>query len=244
MTNDFCSQLGKKVIAEDQKAEGHAIAALGADSGNPDEKIRLIGNTIVSNLCNVRFGDNYGHGGRYHFLSNAFARVGNDPRYKTIRLSWDGWKYETSGHVFIDTEFEGGAGYDSGDVTDSHRLWVRPKVASNVSSPVFHDGHIFSVHTDDGVVSCVHAASGELVFRERLRPSPGRIYTSPLAADGKIYLVSRERGAYVLSASPKFEQLTHNVIENDDSIFNVSLVVSRGQLLLRSDKYLYCIGEK
>ena len=102
-----------KVIAEDQKAEGHAIAALGGDSGNPDEKISLIGNTIVSNLCNVRFGDNYGHGGRYHFLSNAFARVGNDPRYKTIRLGWQGWNYETFGHVFIDTEFEGGAGYDS-----------------------------------------------------------------------------------------------------------------------------------
>lgn len=101
------------MIAEDQKAEGHAIAALGGDSGNPDEKISLIGNTIVSNLCHVRFGDNYGHGGSYHFLSNAFARVGNDPRYKTIRLGWQGWNYDTFAHVFIDTEFEGGAGYDS-----------------------------------------------------------------------------------------------------------------------------------
>jgi hypothetical protein len=102
-----------KVIAEDRRAEGHAIAALGTGGSNPDEKITLIGNTIVSNLCNVRFGDNYGHGGRYQFLSNVLAKVGNDLRYKTIRLGWDGWKYETYGHVFIDTEFEGGAGYDS-----------------------------------------------------------------------------------------------------------------------------------
>lgn len=91
---------------------------------------------------------------------------------------------------------------------------------------------------------CVDAASGELIFRERIQPSPDRIYASPLVADGKIYLVSREQGTYVLSASPKFEQLAHNVIEDDGSMFNGSLAVSRGQLLLRNDKYLYCIGAK
>jgi outer membrane protein assembly factor BamB len=132
----------------------------------------------------------------------------------------------------------------SGDVTDSHRLWVRPKVGSNVPSPVFHDGHIFSVDSDKGIFSCVDAASGELIFREHIQPSPDRIYASPLVADGKIYFVSREQGTYVLAASPKFELLAHNVIEDDDSIFNGSLAVSRGQLLLRSDKFLYCIGVK
>jgi outer membrane protein assembly factor BamB len=109
---------------------------------------------------------------------------------------------------------------------------------------VFHDGYIYSVREEGGVFSCVNAEDGELVFRERLQPSPGRIYASPLAADGKIYLVSREDGTYVLSAQPQFEQLAHNVIEGDDSIFNGSFVVSRGQLLLRSDKALYCIGVK
>lgn len=132
----------------------------------------------------------------------------------------------------------------SGDVTGSHRLWVRPKVASNVSSPVYHDGYVYSVKTEGGVISCVNAADGEVAFQERLSPSPGRIYASPLAADGKIYLVSRENGVYVLAARPQFEQLAHNEIETDDSIFNASLVVTRGQLLLRSDKCLYCIGVK
>ncbi|MBC8870483.1 MAG: hypothetical protein H8E44_13760 [Planctomycetes bacterium] len=76
-----------------------------------------------------------------------------------------------------------------------------------------------------------------------MKPSAGRIYASPLVADGKIYLVSREDGTYVVAAEPQFKQLAHNVIEDDDSIFNGSFVVSRGQLLLRSDKALYCIGE-
>ena len=85
-----------------------------------------------------------------------------------------------------------------------------------------------------------HQAFSAGVFTEFLEQrAPGHT-----VADGKIYLVSREAGTYVLSAGPKFEQLAHNVIEGDDSIFNASLVVSRGQLLLRSDKYLYCIGAR
>jgi outer membrane protein assembly factor BamB len=153
----------------------------------------------------------------------------------------DGIIYATHGyHGPLSAVRPGG----NGDVTNSHRLWVRPKVATNVPSPVFHDGYIYSVREEGGVFSCVNAENGELVFRERLQPAPGRIYASPLAADGKIYLVSREDGTYVLSAQPQFEQLAHNVIEGDDSIFNGSFVVSRGQLLLRSDKALYCIGVK
>jgi hypothetical protein len=51
-------------------------------------------------------------------------------------------------------------------------------------------------------------------------------------------------GTYVLAAGPKYELLAHNKIADDKSIFNGSPAVSRGQLFLRSDKYLYCIGVK
>jgi hypothetical protein len=102
-----------KTIAEDRHAEGCAIAALGADPRNPDEKILLAGNTVISNLCNIRFGDNYGQGGKYTFHSNTLVRIGDDPRYKTIRLGWDGWKYESYGHLFFNTVFKGGGGFDS-----------------------------------------------------------------------------------------------------------------------------------
>jgi hypothetical protein len=101
-----------KVIAEDEHATGHAVAALGGDSSNPDELITYEGNTVISNLCNVRFGDNYGHGGRHRFVGDTFVKVGNDPRYKTVRLGWEGWKYETYGHSFTDTVSEGGASLD------------------------------------------------------------------------------------------------------------------------------------
>jgi hypothetical protein len=60
-------------------------------------------------------------------------------------------------------------------------------------------------------------------------------------ADGKIYYVTRESGTFVLQASPEYKLLAHNSL-NDKSIFNASPAVSHSQLILRSDRYLYCIG--
>jgi len=50
-------------------------------------------------------------------------------------------------------------------------------------------------------------------------------------------------GTYVLSASPKFELLGHNVLGEDNSRTNACPAVHNGQLLLRTDRFLYCIGE-
>ena len=130
-----------------------------------------------------------------------------------------------------------------GDVTESHRLWTINK-GSNVSSPVWHDGHLYFVSEKLGVAYCVNAKDGEVVYQQRLEPRPGIMYASPVVVDGRLYYMSREKGAFVLPAKPKFEILAHNVLKSDSSVFNGSPVVSRGQLLLRSDKFLYCVGKK
>jgi outer membrane protein assembly factor BamB len=82
------------------------------------------------------------------------------------------------------------------------------------------------------------------VYQERLEPRPGRVYASGVCADGKIYYVSRENGAYVLAAQPRFELLAHNQIASDTSVFNATPAISQGKILLRSDSFLYCIDEK
>jgi outer membrane protein assembly factor BamB len=130
-----------------------------------------------------------------------------------------------------------------GDVTDSHVLWTANK-GSEVCTPLYHDGHLYWTSPDSGIANCLNARTGEMVYQERLEPAAGRIYASGVTADGRIYYVSREAGAYVVAAVPKFELLAHNRIENDDSVFNATPAISQGRLFLRSDKRLYCIGAK
>jgi outer membrane protein assembly factor BamB len=131
----------------------------------------------------------------------------------------------------------------SGDVTKSHVAWRMTK-GSNVGSPVYHDGHLYWVSDGGGMVCCQNAETGETVYQERLKPGPGRVWSSPVLADGKLYIVAQNASTYVVAAKPKFELLAHNVIEGDTSRTNASPAASRGQLFLRTDRCLYCIGEK
>lgn len=130
----------------------------------------------------------------------------------------------------------------SGDVSKSHGVW-RLNKGANVSSPIYYQGHLYWTR-DGNTICCQNPATGEMVYEERLKPGAGRIWSSPVLADGKLYYVSQHKGTFVVAAKPKFELLSHNVFANDDSRTNASPAVSNGQLLLRTDRTLYCIGAK
>jgi outer membrane protein assembly factor BamB len=127
-----------------------------------------------------------------------------------------------------------------GDVTRTHRLWAIKK-GSNVPSPVFHEGHLYWINETDSIAYCVEAASGRIVYGERI-PHGGQVYASALLADGRIYHIDRSGRTYVIAAKPKFELLATNELR-DRSMFNATPVAVDGKLYIRSDKALYCIGK-
>jgi outer membrane protein assembly factor BamB len=129
-----------------------------------------------------------------------------------------------------------------GDVTKTHVLW-RTNKGSNASSPIYHDGTLYWVSESGGLLHFQDAATGKAVA-QRLGPDPGRVWASPVLGDGKLYFVSQHHGTYVVAARPKLELLAHNTFDDDDSRSNASLAASDGQLFLRNDAYLYCIGKR
>ena len=127
-----------------------------------------------------------------------------------------------------------------GDVTDSHRLWKITN-GSNVSSPVYLDGHLYFMNDKSGIAYCAKAETGEIVYEHRL-DRPGEVYSSALLADGRVYYLMRDGRTVVVAAKPEFEQLALNDLR-DRSMFHSSPAVDGSRLLIRSDKYLYCIGK-
>lgn len=127
-----------------------------------------------------------------------------------------------------------------GDVTDTHRLWTS-RNGSNVTSPIFHDGHLYWMHESLGIAYCAEAETGKLVYEERMN-RVGQIYASALMADGRLYYLDRSGRMSVLPAAPRFELLATNELR-DGTQFNASPAVTGDRLLLRSDRYLYCLGK-
>jgi len=128
-----------------------------------------------------------------------------------------------------------------GDVSESHVLW-KAGGNSQIPSPAYHDGRLYWVERG-GVFNCLDAASGKPVYKERVSKG-GEFFASPLIADGKLYLVSRFSGSYVIAEGPKFKELAHSTFEDDKSRTNATPIAHEGCLLLRTDQYLYCIGKK
>lgn len=126
-----------------------------------------------------------------------------------------------------------------GDVTASHRLWTSRKGA-NVSSPVYHQGFLYWVNEARETAYCADVATGNVVYEQRL-PRGGQFYASALLVDDAIYYVNRDGQTFVLAAKPKYEPIATNDLR-DGSVFNATPTTSDGRLLIRSDKFLYCIA--
>ena len=184
-----------RVVAEEEETKAWAVAVCG-DYREPDHPPVLYrGNRIVSNTCNVRLGESYGLGCNARFVGNTFVREGADARYATVRIGY--WNKPTTGHVFLDNRFEGGASLDSVrfEASGPRDLTVRWTVTVEVHGP---DGRtipeadvavadrsgseVFSGRTDgEGTVRCV--------LTEYLLEPEGKTYHTP-------YTVSVTKNGY------------------------------------------------
>ncbi len=126
-----------------------------------------------------------------------------------------------------------------GDVAESHVLW-RANGSSLVSSPVVAGGKVYWV---SGTVHCLDAATGKEIVKAARIAGNGRPYSSPLLADGKLFVMSIKGGGSVVDAAT-LQELSHNVFAEDTSRVNSCPIVHDNRILLRTDRFLYCIGKK
>jgi len=124
----------------------------------------------------------------------------------------------------------------SGDLTDSNVAWKNKKASAFVPSPVAYRGQVY-IPGDSGITQCLDAASGKLLWKQRLGE---QYHASPLAGDGKVYFASKEGVVRVIQAGANFEVLAQN--DMGEGIV-ASPAISDGQIFIRGEKHLFCIGK-
>jgi outer membrane protein assembly factor BamB len=122
-----------------------------------------------------------------------------------------------------------------GDVTETHRLWRETKAPQRVGSGVIVGEHVYIVN-EPGTAQCIELRTGKTLWTER---TGAKSWGSMVAADGKLYLLNQEGETVVLEASPTFKILSRNPLKEHT---NSSIAVSDGELFLRTDRHLWCIG--
>ncbi len=122
----------------------------------------------------------------------------------------------------------------SGNVTQTHVVWRTTRGAAYVPSPIIEGGY-FLVVSDSGVAHCFDAKTGRLAWAERL----GEEHASLVSAEGRVYFLNDRGVMNVVRPGPDFVLLARNEI--GERCF-ASPAISQGQIFLRTDKSLLCIG--
>jgi outer membrane protein assembly factor BamB len=130
----------------------------------------------------------------------------------------------------------------SGDVTDARRAWRHTRMKGSIGTGVAHEGHLYSV-ASDGFLLCIDAKTGNRLWQKRLESTGGKgsSWSSILLAGGKLYIPNQSGDVFLVRAAPKFELVETNSVNEPT---NASLAASDGELFLRTDKGLWCVGEK
>jgi outer membrane protein assembly factor BamB len=124
-----------------------------------------------------------------------------------------------------------------GNITATHIAWQNARAATYISSPVVVGDYLFTVR-NGGVVTCLNAKTGQLVWQERVRGG-GDYYASPVAVEGRIYVTSEDGVVSVVAAKPVFELLGSSDLGERTM---ASPAVSQGQMFVRTDTHLWAVG--
>ena len=126
----------------------------------------------------------------------------------------------------------------SGDMTGKSILWRYYKSLPNVPSPLLYRNVLYLVK-EGGILTALDAATGAVLKQGRITGALDFYYSSPVAADGKIYTASQSGQVAVIKAGPDWEMLALNAM--DDEVFATPAPLDR-RLYLRTRSALYCFG--
>ncbi|MEC8474153.1 MAG: PQQ-binding-like beta-propeller repeat protein [Planctomycetota bacterium] len=121
-----------------------------------------------------------------------------------------------------------------GDITETNLLWEVDRNVPKTPSMIADKGLIYSV-SDDGIALCIEAATGEIVYRERLG---GSYSASPILAGGHLYFTSESGKTTVVKQGKTFEVIAENELE-ERTLSTMAILTDT--LLMRTDKAIYRI---
>jgi outer membrane protein assembly factor BamB len=127
---------------------------------------------------------------------------------------------------------------EAGESARPHMAWSTMDNGAYMQTPLVYRGRVYSC-SDRGVLKCYDAATGKLIYEQRLGKGMAGFTASPVAGDGKIYFANEEGDVYVVRAAGAFDALATNAL-ND--ICMATPAISDGVIYFRMKGRLIAVG--
>jgi outer membrane protein assembly factor BamB len=195
------------------------------------------------------------HGGGAQVVTSATGRV-RSYDLANGKLLWEGTgmtdnaipsPVQGGGLVYLTSGFRGNAllavrlAEAKGDITGGPAIaWRLDRDTPYVPSPLLYEDRLYLLKSNNGILSCLNARTGERHYGEQRLEGVDNVYASPVGAGGRVYVVGREGSTAVVQAGPQFKLIAVNRL---DEGFDASPVVVDNELYLRGRRFLYRISK-
>jgi len=122
-----------------------------------------------------------------------------------------------------------------GDIASTNIRWRLQSPILQLLTPIVVDGLLYTVDSK-GLLSCLDAKSGAMIWSKKLK---GKYYSSPVYADGYIYISSIKGETLVFKAGAEVDLVSENQLEGE--IWATPAVTGRA-ILMRTSEFLYKIA--
>lgn len=139
----------------------------------------------------------------------------------------------------INKSAKGDITLQSGTMVNQHVSWSIPRGGSYMHSLLLYRDRLYNVNWN-GTIQCFEASTGKSVFNGKIGNTKSFI-ASPVASDGKIYIVDEEGTIYIIEDGASLRLL------NEISLNDVCLTapaITDGAIFFRTQKYLIAVGKK
>ncbi|HKV34741.1 MAG TPA: PQQ-binding-like beta-propeller repeat protein [Pyrinomonadaceae bacterium] len=127
----------------------------------------------------------------------------------------------------------------TGDQTATAIRWRYQKPVPQVPSTLLYKGVLYMIN-DSGILLSFDPATGNVLKQGRLHGAIDKYFSSPVAADDKVFLIGQGGQVSVLKAAGEWEVLAVN--ELDDECF-ATPAIADGRIYIRTRSALYAFGK-
>jgi outer membrane protein assembly factor BamB len=125
-----------------------------------------------------------------------------------------------------------------GTTSNAFIAWSHPRASGYTPSALVHEGRAYVVH-DTGILTVLDAITGRQVYKVRVGGGGQTFSASPVAAGGRVLLLTEEGVTFVLDAGAEYKEIARNDL---GEMSLASPAIAGDAIYIRTESKLYKIA--
>jgi len=141
--------------------------------------------------------------------------------------------------IAVKTDATGDITLKEPETSNEYIKWSLPRGGSYMHTLLLYKNYLYNVNWN-GALICLDPFTGKEIYNAKLGQTKSFI-ASPVASDGRIYIIDEEGTVYIVQAGNEFKLLAE-IPMND--ICMTAPAITDGMIIFRTQKYLVAVGKK